>query len=76
MARSCEKLNLKCEVGSLPNWAWSFLQNRGICSDEVSTPPLPCTHALRPSPLDHVMSQTLCLVRVAEFYDANFNFLT
>jgi cathepsin B len=33
---SCEKLNLKCEVGSLPNWAWSFLESRGICSDECA----------------------------------------
>ena len=39
-------------------------------------PPLPCARALHSFPLDHVMSQTVRLVRVAEFYDANFNFLT
>jgi cathepsin B len=33
---SCEKLNLKCEVGSLPNWAWSFLESHGISSDECT----------------------------------------
>jgi cathepsin B len=33
---SCEKLNLKCEVGSLPNWAWSFLESHGICSEECA----------------------------------------
>eukprot|EP01102_Stenamoeba_stenopodia_P002522 TRINITY_DN1235_c0_g1_i1.p1 TRINITY_DN1235_c0_g1~~TRINITY_DN1235_c0_g1_i1.p1 ORF type:complete len:216 (+),score=38.38 TRINITY_DN1235_c0_g1_i1:39-650(+) len=27
---SCEKMNLKCELGSLPEWAWSFLENTGI----------------------------------------------
>eukprot|EP01121_Diplochlamys_sp_Union-15-3_P009190 TRINITY_DN2487_c0_g1_i1.p1 TRINITY_DN2487_c0_g1~~TRINITY_DN2487_c0_g1_i1.p1 ORF type:complete len:283 (+),score=29.83 TRINITY_DN2487_c0_g1_i1:52-900(+) len=27
---SCEMLNLGCTVGSLPNWAWSFLQDTGI----------------------------------------------
>ena len=31
---SCEKLNLKCEVGSLPNWAWDYLSSHGISSDE------------------------------------------
>ena len=30
---SCEKLNLKCEVGSLPNWGWSYLESHGITSD-------------------------------------------
>ena len=31
---SCEKLNLKCEVGSLPNWAWDYLESHGISSDD------------------------------------------
>jgi len=27
---SCEKLNLGCEMGSLPFWAWDFLEKHGV----------------------------------------------
>jgi len=29
---SCEKLNLGCSMGSLPEWAWSFLTSTGVAS--------------------------------------------
>eukprot|EP00300_Choanocystis_sp_HF-7_P002513 c11908_g1_i1.p2 GENE.c11908_g1_i1~~c11908_g1_i1.p2 ORF type:complete len:199 (-),score=28.23 c11908_g1_i1:356-952(-) len=28
----CEKLNLKCEMGSLPQWAWAFLTETGVAT--------------------------------------------
>ena len=30
---ACEKLNLGCTCGSLPQWAWSYLQEKGVVSD-------------------------------------------
>jgi len=29
---SCEKMNLKCTMGSLPEWAWSFLEHTGVAT--------------------------------------------
>ncbi len=26
----CEGLNLRCQMGSLPEWAWSFLAKKGV----------------------------------------------
>jgi len=29
---SCESMNLGCTMGSLPEWAWAFLEDRGIAT--------------------------------------------
>jgi len=33
---SCEELNLGCTMGSLPEWAWSYLQETGITTMECT----------------------------------------